>query len=188
MLIACDIDNVCCNLQEVVTDLFNERNGTNYTLNDFISYDVMNVLPTEEAIQMQAMYGESGLYDLVKPIPGAQEALQKLIHDGHQVYLVTDAIPKTYGEKVEFVKRYFPFIDDAHIVCMKHKWLFDCEVMIEDNLANLLAKPYYHRICFNWPWNRQAETKDWTYGITRCYSWDDVVDAVNKIKMESDEN
>ena len=56
MLIACDVDNVICNLQEVVTDLFNERNGTNYTLNDFTSYDVMNVLPTEEAVQMQAMY------------------------------------------------------------------------------------------------------------------------------------
>ena len=30
--------------------------------------------------------------------------------------------------------------------------------------------------------------KDWTYEITRCYNWDDVVEAVNKIKMESDEN
>lgn len=188
MVLAVDIDNCICNLQEIVTDLFNERNGTNYTLNDFTSYDVMNMLPTEEAIQMQAMYGESGLYDLVKPIPGAQEALQKLINDGHQVYLVSDAIPKTYSEKVEFVHRYFPFIDDAHIVCMKHKWLFKCDVMIEDNLTNLLAKPYYHRICLNWPWNQQAEMKDWTYGITRCYNWDDVVNAINKIKMESDEN
>lgn len=188
MLIACDIDNVCCNLQEVVTDLFNERNGTNYTLNDFTSYDVMNVLPTEEAIQMQVMYGEPGLYNLVRPIPGAQEALQKLIHDGHQVYLVTDAIPKTYGEKVEFVHRYFPFIDDSHIISMKHKWMFRCDVMIEDNFANLVAKPYYHRICFNYPWNEVTEAKDWAYEIFRCYNWDDVVDAVNKIKMESDED
>ena len=188
MILAIDVDNVLCNLQEVVTDLFNERYGTSYTLNDFTAYDVMTVLPVEEALNMQTMYGESGLYNLVKPIPGAQEALQKLIHDGHQVYLVTDAIPKTYDEKVEFIHRYFPFIDDAHIVCMKHKWLFKCDVLVEDNLANLLAKPYYHRICFNWPWNQETEMKDWTYGITRCYNWDDVVEAVNKIKMESDEN
>lgn len=181
MLIACDIDNVCCNLQEVVTDLFNERYGTSYTLNDFTAYDVMQVLPMEDAIKMQAMYGESGLYDLVKPIPGAQEALQKLIHDGHQVYLVTDAIPKTYGEKVEFVHRYFPFIDDAHIVAMKHKWMFKCDVMIEDNFANLITKTDYHRICFNYPWNKVHETKDWAYDIHRCYNWEDIISAVNKI-------
>ena len=47
MILAIDVDNVLCNLQEVVTNLFNERNGTNYTLNDFTSYDVMNVLPID---------------------------------------------------------------------------------------------------------------------------------------------
>lgn len=179
MVIACDVDNVLCNLQEVIVNLFNERYNTHYTLNDFTEYDVMNVLPTAEAIEMQNMYGETGLYNLVKPLPGAQDALKKLVNEGHQVYLVTDAIPKTYGEKVEFIHRYFPFIDDSHIVAMKHKHLFRCDVLIEDNLSNLLAKPYYHRICFNYPWNESK--KDYVYGIHRCYNWEDVVAAVNKI-------
>lgn len=179
MIIACDVDNVICNLQEVVVNLFNERCGASYTLNNFTEYDVMNVLPTQDAMVMRDMYGEHGLYNKVKPIPGAADSLQKLINEGHQVYLVTDAIPKTYGEKVEFIHRYFPFIDDSHIVTMKHKHLFRCDVMIEDNLANLLAKPYYHRICFNYPWNES--TKDYVYGIYRCYNWDDVMTAVNEI-------
>ena len=86
---------------------------------------------------------------------------------------------QTYGEKVEFIHRYFPFIDDSHIVAMKHKHLFRCDVLIEDNLANLLAKPYYHRICFNYPWNESK--KDYVYDIHRCYNWDDVITAINKI-------
>ena len=179
MVIACDIDNVLCNLQEVVVNLFNERYGTNYTLNNFTEYDVMNVLPTVEAVQMQTMYGEVGLYNHVKPLPGAKDALQKLINEGHQVYLVTDAIPKTYGEKVEFINRHFQFIDDSHIVAMKHKHLFRCDVLIEDNLSNLLAKPYYHRICFNYPWNESK--KDYVYDIHRCYNWEDIIAAINKI-------
>lgn len=179
MIIACDVDNVICNLQEIVVNLFNERYGASYTLNNFTEYDVMNVLPTQDAMVMRDMYGEHGLYNKVKPIPGAADSLQKLINKGHQVYLVTDAIPKTYGEKVEFIHRYFPFIDDSHIVAMKHKHLFRCDVMIEDNLANLLAKPYYHRICFNYPWNESK--KDYVYGIYRCYNWDDVLAAVNEI-------
>ena len=179
MTIAVDMDNVLCNLQEVVVNLFNERYDTHYSLNDFTEYDIMNILPTKDAIAMRNMYGEHGLYNQIKPIYGAQDALQKLINEGHQVYIVTDAIPETYGEKVEFIHRYFNCIDDAHIVCMKHKHLFKCDVMIEDNLSTLIAKTYYHRICFNYPWNRSK--KDYVYEIYRCYNWDDILAAINKI-------
>ena len=179
MVICIDIDDTICNLQETVINLFNKRYGAHYALNNFTEYDIMNVLPTQDAIVMRDMYGESGLYDRVKPLSGARESLEKLINLGHQVYLVTAAIPKTYGEKVAFIKRFFPFIDESHIICMKHKWMFKCDVMIEDNLQTLLAKPNYHRICFNMPWNQSD--KDWVYGIHRCYNWNDVLVAVNKI-------
>lgn len=179
MVLCVDVDDVICNLQETVTRLFNDRFKSNYTLNDFTEYNIMNVLPAQDAIVMKDMYGESGLYDKVLPIHGAQNALQKLINMGHDVYLVTASIPKTYGEKVEFIKRYFPFIDESHIVCMRNKWMLRCDVMIEDNLSTLLAKPYYHRICFNMPWNQSD--KDYVYDIHRCYNWNDVLAAVNKI-------
>ena len=180
MVIACDVDNCINNLQEVVVRIFNERYNTNYTLNDFTEYDVMNVLPTHEGIAMKEIYGKHGLYDKVRPIPGSQEALRKLVNMGHQVYFVTDAMPSTYAEKVMFLQRYFDFIDKSHIVAMKHKHLFKCDAMIEDNLDNLLAGYHYHRICFNYPWNDSK--KDYIYGINRCYNWDDVLAAINKIK------
>lgn len=179
MVIMVDVDDVLCNLQEVVVSLFNERYGTHYAMNDFHSYDIMSVLPNQDGVVMRDMYGEQGLYNKVKPIRGAQESLQKLINMGHQVYVVTAAIPSTYGEKVEFVKRYFPFIDESHIVCMKHKWMMNCDLMIEDNLSTLLAKPSYHRICMDQPWNR--DVNDWAYGIHRCHNWNEILTAVNKI-------
>jgi 5'(3')-deoxyribonucleotidase len=179
MVLCVDVDDVICNLQETVIGLFNKRFGSNYSVNDFTDYDVMNVLPTQDGVVLRDMYGEPGLYDKVKPLPGAQDALQKLINMGHQIYLVTAAVPKTYGEKIEFIKRYFPFIDDGHIICMKHKWLFKCDIMIEDNLQTLLTKPYYHRVLLNRPWNQS--NKDYVYDIHRCYNWDDIIAAVNKI-------
>lgn len=179
MVIACDVDDVICNLQEVVIELFNNKFGSNYALEDFTEYDIMNILPTKDAITMKDMYGMSGLYSKVKPISGAQEALEKLINLGHQVYLVTAAIPETYGEKVAFIKRFFPYIDDGHIIAMKHKHMFRCDVMIDDNLQALLAKPYYYRICFDRPWNRSVN--DWTYDIRRVNNWNEIVEVVNKI-------
>lgn len=179
MVIACDIDNTICNLQEVVINLFNKRYGTNYTMDNFYEYDVMNILPTTDGIVMRDIYGESGLYNKVKPYYKVGDVLQRLINNGHQVYFVTDAIPKTYGEKIDFIKRHFPFIDDSHIVSMKHKHMFRCDIMIEDNLANLLARAYYHRVLMDQPWNQS--NKDYVYDIHRCYNWDDVLVAINKI-------
>lgn len=179
MIIAVDVDDTICNLQEVVVDLFNKRFGSHYTLENFTEYDIMNILPTQDAIVMKDIYGESGLYNKVKPMPGAQDTLEKLINLGHQVYLVTAAIPKTYGEKVAFIKRFFPYIDDNHIVAMKHKHMFRADIMIEDNLQALLAGQHYHRILVNRPWNQSS--KDWVYGINRCNNWSEIHEVVNKI-------
>ena len=179
MIIACDIDNVINNLQEAVINLFNERHGTTYTLDDFHDYNVENVLPVKEAIAMKEMFGESGIYDYVKPIVGSRDGLQKLINDGHQVYLVTDAVPKNYNEKIEWVKHFFPFIDEAHIVAMKHKHLFKCDLMYEDNIHNLLAGVSYHRVCMDYPWNRNV--KDYVYDVHRCTCWNEFLNVVNKL-------
>lgn len=180
MIIACDIDNVICNLQEAVTNLFNKRYGTKYTLDHFNSYNIENVLSVKEANAMKEIYGESGIYDnMVKPILGSQDALQQLIKAGHHVYLVTDAIPKIYNEKVAWVRHFFPFIDDAHIISMKHKHLFKCDIMIEDNLNNLLSGHHYERICLDYPWNR--DVRDYVYNIHRCSTWNEIIDVINKL-------
>lgn len=182
MIIACDVDNIICNLQEAVTNLFNKRWHTNYTLDDITEYNVENVLPMKQANKMKKIYGENGIYSHVKPIEGAQNALQKLIANGHQVYLVSDVIPKIYNEKVEWLKHFFPFIDESHIVAMKHKNLFKCDIMIEDNMQNLISGVHYHRICLDYPWNRKVH--DEAYGIHRCNNWNEIANVVNKLNEE----
>ena len=179
MIIAIDIDDTICNMQQTAIDIFNTRYNTHYSITDFHEYEVMNCMPVEHATNMLKIYGESGFYNHVKPFKGASGSIQKLIDKGHQVYFVTNAIPKTYGEKVDFVKRYFPYIDEAHIVSMKHKYLFRCDIMIDDCLQNLLAGTNYYRICFNQPWN--FSNKDWVYDVHRCDDWNSIIAVVNEI-------
>lgn len=187
MIIAVDCDNVLCNLQEVIIKIFNERNGTNYSMEDFTEYDIENVLPVEHAVAMKALYAEPGIYNKVKPLIGAKDCLRKLVDAGHSVYIVSDIIPSTYVEKVKFINHYFSFIDNSHIISMSHKWLFKCDVLIEDNLHNLKAGHHYDRVCLNYPWNQNV--RDWAYDIHRCENWNEIVATVNDInEKESDIN
>lgn len=183
-VIAIDLDNTLNNLQEVVIDVFNEKYGTHYSLNDMKTYNISECLNKEDAINMKALYSKPGIYNTVKPLPGAQNVLQKLKKYGHEVYIVTHSVPSIFAEKVEWVKYHFG-IDEAHIVAMQHKWHFNCDIMIEDNMDNLLGSHNYERICFDYPWNRMGEYTsdlyDQVYGIYRVSHWNEVLNIVNKI-------
>ena len=185
MTIVCDLDNTINNLHEAVVNLFNERHKTNYTINDFHDYSIENNIPIKDATAMKKMYNEDNIYSYVVPIPGASDAIQKLIHMGHKVYIVSDCTNSDYNEKQEWLNHFFPFIDNDHIVSMKHKHLLRSDIMIEDNLLNLLSGAHYHRVCIDSPWNRDVH--DYVYDIHRCQNWRQVVDVINKIEKEESE-
>lgn len=177
-----DLDCTLNNLQEAVINIFNERYGASYTMDDFTKYNISECLNREDATKMNSIYSEPGIYNSVKPLPGAQEAIQKLIRAGHEVYIVTHSEPSIFAEKVEWIKYWFPFIDQSHIISMEHKWLFRADIMIEDKLDNLLSGSHYERICFDYPWNRNV--RDYVYGISRVSNWNETLDAVNKINQK----
>ena len=184
MIIVCDVDNCLNNLVKVALDMCNEElhnagYNTSYDLNDITAYNMDNCLPPEVAQIIKSIFNGSSVWDFVKPISGAQNSLEKLINKGHQVYLATDNCPDTYGDKVAWIRRFFPFIDASKIICIKDKWMLRADVMIEDCLQTLLAKPYYHRIVMDYPWNRSIH--DYAYDIHRCSNWDEIVDAIDKI-------
>ena len=177
-----DVDGVLNNLQDGVIKVFNERYNKSYTMGDFKHYNVSECLNKADAINFVKLYGEKGIYDLVSPLNGAQAVINKLKKQGHEVYIVTDSLPSIFEEKVNWIKFHFKDIDDGHIVAMKHKWLFKCDVMIDDNLDNLLSGYHYERVCFDYNWNR--DVRDEVYGIHRVSNWHDVLNTVNKINQK----
>ena len=179
MIIQCDVDGVLNNLMKVTLNVFNENHGHHYTLEDITTYNLSNCFEQNEANIMKKIFENPDIWNKVKPIPGSQDGLQKLIRDGHVVYLVTNNSPYTYGQKFDWIRTYFPFVDPSKIICMSDKWMLNCDIMIEDCYETLIAKPYYYRICYDQPWNQS--NKDYVYDIHRCHNWDDVLAAVNKI-------
>jgi len=179
LVICIDCDNVMNDLQAAVIKVFNKRYGTAYILDDFKKYNISQCLNKEDAMKFVSIYSEPGIYDSVAPLLNAQNALYKLQRAGHEIYVVSHSEPSIFEEKSNWIKYYFPTIDDAHIISMQHKWLFKCDVMVEDNLDNLLGGHHYERVLFNWPWNRNV--RDEVYGIHRVSNWDIALDVINKI-------
>lgn len=179
MIFCVDMDNVLLPHQERIVEIYNDKYGTNYTVNDFTEYDAASTLGIDGAEKMRQIYSDPNVYDSLVPLKGAKNVMQRLVNAGHQVYIVTDAIPCTWERKVNWIKQYFPFIGEGYIISMKHKWLFRCDVMIEDRLETLLKGHHYERICIDASWNR--DVRDEVYGIYRCRNWDDVSVAVDKI-------
>jgi len=178
MIICVDMDNILCNLQETVTKISNDVYGTSYSLNDFTHYDISECLNKNDALNMKKLYVKTGIYDCVNVINGAKNAIQRLKKSGHEIYIVTDSAPSMIEEKVNWIKYNFD-IDHSHVISMKHKWLFKCDVMVEDNLDNLLGGYHYDRVLFDYPWNRDVH--DEVYDIHRVQNWSEALDVINKL-------
>lgn len=183
MIICIDIDNVLCNLQETVVKVFNDVYKTNYTMDNFVHYDISECINKNDTIKMKGLYVKPGIYECVNVMSGAKNAIQKLKKAGHDIYIVTDSAPSIFEEKANWIKYNFD-IDTSHIISMKHKWLFRCDVMVEDNLDNLLGGYHYDRVLFDYPWNRDIH--DEVYSIHRVQNWSNALDVINKLskKME----
>lgn len=187
MIIACDVDGVLNNLMDVTLEVYNNAYETSYTLDDITTYNLENCFEPEVAERMKAIFDNPAVWKNVKPIEGSQDGLETLINKGHQIYLATNNNPDTYGEKVKWIKRFYPFIEPSKIICIKDKWMLRADVIIEDCLQTLLSKPYFHRVLMDYPWNQS--TKDYVYDIHRCFNWHEIVDVINKInEEESDVN
>ena len=181
MIIVCDVDGVLNNIMDTTIDIYNKTYASHYTLKDITTYNLENCLDKNVAEQMKDIFKNPSVWDYVKPVKGAQDGIEKLIREGHQVYLVTNHAPDTYKEKVEWIKRFFPFVDASKIVCMQDKWLLRADIMIEDCMQTLLAKPHYYRVLMDHPWNQPSKYGDWVYDIYRCKNWSDVMRSIDKI-------
>ena len=183
MIIACDMDSVLNNLTEKMLEIYNAQSGKNIQIEDLTAYNFYDCLRKEDADGLIRSFKNKVLWDSLSPIEGSRVGLQKLLDDGHRVYIVTATAPDNFAWKVNWMRKYFPFFNSDNIIRMKDKSLFKCDIMIDDCYDNLIKNKLCHKICFDYPWNRD-NAKDWVHGTYRCKTWSEIVDSVNKIQDE----
>ena len=179
MIILVDMDDTIENLTEAWINYANKRFGTAVNAADITTWDPSEAFPTVSHEKMYALLLEDELYETVEPFEDAALYLQKLIADGHEVFIVTNSpyqVMKAKMEKVLF--RHFPFIDWKHVIITGSKPLIKGDVLIDDGVHNLLGGDYA-KLLFTAPHNRSFDAEG--NGMVRVNCWREVYIAVTEL-------
>ena len=182
MTLIVDIDCVLNDLIFKMLSLYNHRSGKNIHVEDIVTYEFDQCLPREDATAFNNMFKERVLWDSLEPLPGSQEGLKKLLQRGHDIVIATATDPVNFAWKVEWMERYFPFIDSGNIIRIKNKGLLNGDVIIDD-CYDQLKSCMCDRIVLDYPWNRN-ESWDYVYDTKRARNWSEIVSIMNQIEKE----
>lgn len=173
MIIVTDVDCTLNNLMQATLDIYNETYNTHYTLSGITKYCLNDCFEERTASKLQKILNSEHIWDYVLPLHNAALYLNNLYSQGHEIYFATDNNPDTYGRKVRWIMKYFPWADKAHIICIKHKWLLKADVLIEDFADNLIEAKDCCKILMDYPWNHDVR-----HDVHRCGNWDQVYKVI----------
>lgn len=179
MTILTDMDDTIEDLLSAWISRLNDMYGLTTTKEDVREWDMTAAFPSlpSEDIYKPLLDGE--IWDSVLPKPDAPQILERMINDGHDVYVVTSSHYAGVKPKLDkALFRYFPFIDWKHVIISYNKQLIKGDVLIDDAPHNLIGGDYY-KILMDAPHNRSFD--EHSIGAVRVSSWLDVYDEIQRI-------
>lgn len=179
MTILVDMDDTIEYLTTAWVNYLNRIYGTSVTRDDLTEWDVTKAFPGYTREQVYAPLLDDNLWKDVRPIENAAENLQKLISDGHKVYIVTATHYQTLRAKMdEVLFKYFPFISWSNVIITSNKQLVRGDIMIDDGPHNLVGGDYI-KILMEAPHNKSFDEKP--HGIYRVKNWNEAYELVCRL-------
>jgi 5'-nucleotidase len=185
MTIAIDVDGVCADLHTPWLAAYNDDYDDCMTPEDITSWNM------HEHVKLNCgrniyKYLKAELYDKVKPVEGALQAVNALREAGYRVIFVTSTNVHHGGRKLKWLSDH-GFLNLANGSTSKDyceaqdKTLIRADVLIDDCLDNLTGFKG-QRILFSHPHNRYVEFDD---SVTRADDWADALMCIGPIVEES---
>ncbi len=193
MRIGIDFDEVVADSIKAIISLHNEQYGTNFKKEDVTEYKFENVWGgtlDEWRDKLNDFFSTKHLVRL-DPMAGSMLGLRAMKERGHELYIVTGRSRVVDLDATElWLKMHFPdvfhgvhyanFLAQDPTTARRKKSEICLEnrigVLVDDHIGTALecAEAGVKVLLFNQPWN-QGELLP---GITRVFSWDDVVREV----------
>lgn len=155
-LIACDLDGVLNNLNQVWLNRYNRDYNDNFTIDQWTSWHPEELIRPECGIHIFDYLTEPGFFSSqnLSPLPYAREATA-LISQYYDIRVVTAYIPESCQDKCEFIDTYYPWIGSKNVVFCNDKSIIRADYLIDDG-------PHNHElftgtsIVFDYPYSRDT--------------------------------
>ncbi len=137
--IAIDMDDVMADTTVKIIQYINKRVQGNFT------YETLLNASNEEKKDFYELYlsnndflWDEGFFEDIPVKPNAVEVIQALM-EKYEVFIVSAAteFPNSMKEKLNWMKKHFPFIGWQHIVFCGHKHMILADYLIDDHEKNL---------------------------------------------------
>ena len=194
MKIGCDYDNVVVDYMGGFCDFYNQRCGTNFSIQDFKSHNIWETIGGSRfrAVLLVNLFYYSKLFDGIQLIEGAREGIKEL-SENNNLSIVTARFNHFRKKTERDVKRNFDgSIDNVFYtgfynpfgkldLCKKE----GINLLIEDNkhYAVSCADAGINVFLFDRPWNQNLEHEN----IIRVYDWSEILEKINELNMMNKE-
>lgn len=179
MKILIDMDDVLEYLVDAICEWNNNKFGTSTKKEDVTDWNLCLAFPSLTKEQVYDCEFNNDFWKTVKPIDGADEALKKLISDGHEIFIVSASYFETLRSKMENVLfKYYPFLDWQHVIITRNKQMIKGDVLIDDGPHNLVGGEY-EKILFEANHNLDFDEK--SIGAYRARTWTEVLKIIDNI-------
>lgn len=173
-----DMDDTIENLLPVWLSYLNEKYGLRVRTDDVRDWNLSLAYPSLSNEQVYSPLYDDAMWRKVEPLPCSVEFMQKLIDDGHELYIVTNSNYQTLKTKMdEVLFKYYPFMDWNHVIIANHKQMIRGDVLVDDAPHNHIGGEYL-KILMDAPHNRGFDEKK--FGMIRVHSWHEVYDTIKQ--------
>lgn len=137
--IAIDMDEVLANTAQGLLDKYNNRLGSNHTIEDLGNQKLSNAYEEDIDIIKEIIF-DRGFFGELEVIDDAIEVVEHLTKD-YDVYIATAAmdVPTSFDAKFAWLKKYFPFLDEQNFIFCGYKGVVGTDYLIDDNPKQLKA-------------------------------------------------
>lgn len=158
MLLFFDMDDVICDLMTPWLSAINAVSGESLRREDITDWDVGRF--TRIGNQAYQFIHEPWLYGSLRLMPGAARVLGRLIDAGHDIYILTAAVPEAATPKAHWVDEHLPWLGHRRMWLGHDKWRLarPGALMVDDKPANIRDWRAAGGIglVFDQPWNQDV--------------------------------
>lgn len=169
-VILVDMDDVIENLVEAWIKEIDRRHGYHRDSEDITAWDMYKFYPDLEPNYIYEILDDPEFWKTVEPKKDAMEYIPKL-QEYFEIYIVTAGLYLSIEAKISnIIYKYFPTIDNDHIIICHNKQMIKGDVIIDDGIHNLIGHDAI-KLLYDTPHNREEDLPD---DIYRVHNWEEI--------------